>query len=124
MNLQLAIKKISRIKGVIKTLDNIFFPEHEQTEDNAYSKANKFENKVLTEEFKKHQANLSATMELLKEYVYSKAITEEGLLLTEKDKTARAEAFYNDLLQSNFIHRGLLSRHVIDEIKNVAEQFN
>lgn len=108
------------IKGVIKTVCNFIQPEWYQTPDNNVDKMNEFENLVLTEEFEAYRACMTATMELLKEYCYFKAVKDEGLLLTEKDKQARAEAFYNALLDSNFIKKGMLSKHIIDEIKNVV----
>lgn len=117
------VKKVSKVRGWIKTIDNILFPECEQTQDNAYSEENAFENKTLTEEFEKIRKNQQTSICLLKEYCYIKAIDDEGLLLTEKDKKQRAEEFYNALLDCNFINKGLLSRHIIDEIKTVVNKY-
>lgn len=111
------------IKGVIKTVCNFIQPEWYQTPDNNIDDMNKFENMVLTEELARYSACMSATMDLLKEYVYFKAIADEGLLLTEKDKKQRAEEFYNALLNCNFINKGMLSKHIIDEIKNVVNKY-
>ena len=110
------------LQGFIKTIFNHLQPEWYQTNDNNVDLANQFENVVLTEEFESYWASMRATMELLKEYCYFKAIKDEGLLITEKEKQQRAEAFYNALMESNFIHKGMLSRHIIDEIKNVVNQ--
>ena len=110
------------VKAMIKTAFNWLQPEWYQTNDNNVDLANQFENVVLTEEFESYWASMKATMELLKEYCYFKAIKDEGLLITEKEKQQRAEAFYNALLDCNFIKRGMLSRHIIDEIKNVVNQ--
>lgn len=110
------------VKAMIKTAFNWLQPEWYQTPDNNIDMANQFENLVLTEELAEIHKNQKITMEMLKEYCYLRAIRDEGLLLTEKDKTARAEAFYNALLDSNFIQKGMLSRHIIDEIRNVVNQ--
>lgn len=108
------------VKAMIKTAFNWLQPEWYQTPDNNVDLSNQFENLVLTEEFVEIQRNQKATMELLKEYCYFKAAKEEQLLLTEKDKTSRAEAFYNALLDCNLIKRGLPSKHIIDEIRDVV----
>lgn len=110
------------VKAMIKTAFNWLQPDWYQTNDNNVDLANQFENVVLTEELESYWASMKATMELLKEYCYFKAIKDEGLLITEKEKQQRAEAFYNALLDCNFIKRGMLSRHIIDEIKNVVNQ--
>ncbi len=111
------------VKAMIKTAFNWLQPDWFQTNDNNIDPYNQFENVVLTEEFEAHKISQKATMELLKEYCYFKAVADEGLLLTEKDKTSRAEAFYQNLLECNFIHRGQLDKNVIDEIKNVVSRY-
>jgi hypothetical protein len=111
------------VKAFIKTVFNWLQPDWYQTNDNNVDLSNQFENVVLTEELEAHRMSLKATMELLKEYCYFKAIKDEGLLLTEKDKASRAEAFYQSLLECNFIYRGQLSRHIIDEIKAVVNKY-
>lgn len=110
------------IKGVLKTIENFFNPEWYQTNDNNIDQANQFENVVLTEEFITIQRNQKATMKLLKEYIYFKTVTDEGLILTEKDKTQRAESFYNNLLDCNLIQRGLLVKGVFEEITSIIER--
>jgi len=110
------------IQGILKTIDNFINPDYVQTLDNNIDPYNAFENSVLTEELIEVSRNQKATMELLKEYVYFATVATEGLILTEKDKRQRAEKYYKDLLESNFIIRGQLSPHIIDEITSVIER--
>ena len=112
----------NRLCCAIKTAENWLMPEWYQTEDNNIDPANQFENCVITEQLMEYEANLNATMKLLKDYCYFKSAREENLLLTEKDKTERAEQFYNNLLDCNLIRNGLLVQGVLEEICNVIER--
>lgn len=109
------------IKAMIKTACNWLQPEWYQTNDNNIDPANQFENVVITEKLSEYYLNLKATMKLLREYCYFKAAANEGLLLTEKDRQARAEVFYNNLLDCNLIRNGLLVPGVLEEIISVTE---
>lgn len=110
------------IKTIFKTIDNFINPDYVQTLDNNIDPYNVFENSVLTEEIFEIERNQKATMKLLKEYIYFKAVTDEGMLLTDRDKTQRAESFYNTLLDHNLIQRGLLVKWVLEEITNYVNQ--
>lgn len=110
------------VKAMIKTFLNVVNPDYCQTMDNNFDPANQFENCVITEQLMEYRANLRATMKLLKEYCYFKAVLVENLLLTEKDMQQRAELFYNKLLDCNLIKNGLLVPGVLEEICNVIER--
>jgi len=110
------------VKAMVKTVFNWLQPEWYQTNDNNVDLMNQFENTVLTEEFMSYQKAMKATLELLGEYEFYKAIKDEGLLITEKEKKKRARATYDLWLDCNFIQKGAIVPGVLEVVADLINQ--